>query len=93
MKIIDLSQEPGDVVLDMNQSYWIKGLNLNTLRNSKKSEAVDRQPQVFSASTRTCDAQLDTGSGNGSTTNVGPTLTNPNQLTRFQPNRTHRRRP
>ncbi|MBI4748870.1 MAG: hypothetical protein HY774_10305 [Acidobacteria bacterium] len=92
MKIIDLSQETGEVLLDMSQSYWIKGLILNTIHHRREREVPCNQTLVVSASPLVCDAQMDTGSGNGTPT-VDHTLTNPNQVTRFQPNRTHRRRP
>lgn len=92
MKIIDLSQSPSNVMLDMNQSYWIKGLILSDIRTRKKMEVADRSPSVTSVFTHDQGTQTDTCSGD-CTTVVEHSLTNPNQITRFQPNRTQRRRP
>lgn len=92
MTIIDLSQEPCDVMLDMNQSYWIKGLILRAICKRKKMEVPDQQPQVNLDFTLDQGTQMETCSGDG-TTIVTNRLTNPNRITWVQSNRTQHRRP
>ncbi len=89
MLIIDLSQNTDDQVLDMNQSYSIKGAIRNPSRQIQKIRVLQSQIAVVPAAEYA--AQLDEHNVNH-TTLIENRLTNPNQRTRFQLNQTHRRK-